>query len=187
MITLDHNDPSFVTEKILQLCPKNSRILELGCGDGRNLRKLKEMGFDCLSGLDRDESKVAIARAALGAAVPIECSDIRNLKLNEKYDVIFHVLVGIFLTPEDREELFKKLQTYIRPGGYYLFEEIARDQARKLGTAPYFYSKSEIAKLDNYFQKISVEEVGRIVNGQLMSGGVLYVGKNLGAKSSNSS
>ena len=42
---IEHKDPCYLTSRINQICSKESRILELGCGDGRNLKRLKEFGF----------------------------------------------------------------------------------------------------------------------------------------------
>lgn len=45
--------------------PKGARVCDVGCGDGRLLRKLKHEGFD-VYGIDIDIEQVAAARASVG-------------------------------------------------------------------------------------------------------------------------
>jgi SAM-dependent methyltransferase len=45
------------------LAPPGSRVLDAGCGTGRVMRRLVELGYDCV-GVDLDDSMLAEARAA---------------------------------------------------------------------------------------------------------------------------
>ncbi len=45
------------------LVPPGSRILDAGCGTGRVMIRLAELGYDCV-GVDLDESMLAVARKA---------------------------------------------------------------------------------------------------------------------------
>jgi tellurite methyltransferase len=50
------------------------RVLDVGCGDGRNLQYLLARGYDC-HGIDRDDRAVAAARARAGHLPPPEPAD----------------------------------------------------------------------------------------------------------------
>lgn len=175
---INHEDPSYVIGKIQDLCSPESMVLEIGCGDGRNLKRLKEFGFCYLEGIDKDGEKIIKAKENLGENAVLRQENILNFSTDRKFDIIFHSLVGIFLSPEEKKILIEKVRAYLNPGGYYIFEEIARNISKlPSNRPPYFYSKKELEGLNKYFTRVSLEEVKRIVDGKEITGGLVYVGR----------
>ncbi len=172
---IKHGSPSFLVDEIGGLCSSESRVLEFGCGDGRNLIKLRKKNFRNLVGVDKDPKKIETAKSKL-KDVSLYCDDVLNFKSDQKFEIIFHTLMGIFLSVEQRKELLKIINRYLKPGGYYMFEEICRDSGKR-DSAPYFYTEEEIEKLKDMFKTLSVKNVERIVKGNVVGGGVIYIGK----------
>lgn len=69
---------------------KDESILEIGCGDDRNLRYLREAGYTNVKGIDKQH----------GTAI----EDVPE----EKFDVIF-TMSTLFLIPEENEWVFEKI------------------------------------------------------------------------------
>lgn len=63
-----HEPDSFLTSDVvdlmlpqfLELCPKEYRILDLGCGSGYALEKMRELGYDNVEGLTLDDTDKGI-------------------------------------------------------------------------------------------------------------------------------
>ena len=73
--------------------PRNTRILDVGCGDGVSVLKLaKEFPFFKFTGIDYSKNMIENARKHLGLNpnknVSFKVVDIINLKNNVKYDII---------------------------------------------------------------------------------------------------
>jgi hypothetical protein len=80
----------FLLEVFRKYIPKNATILEIGHGDGRNLRRLFLDGYQFTFGIDK-ESGEAIEDVA-----------------EDTYDVIF-TMSCLFLIPETNEWVFEKI------------------------------------------------------------------------------
>jgi len=99
-------------------------ILELGCGDGRNLFELAKRGFD-VTGIDLSGKEFVKEKLKINF---IE-EDITKLKLNKKFDVIicsevFHLIDKKYLIP-----IFEKIKDYLNPGGF-VYIDILTDLKR---------------------------------------------------------
>lgn len=72
-------------DSIVNLIPDNANILDVGCGDGISLVKLKELGFS-VRGIDINNNKLEFARSK---GCVVDFCDMHNLSMfNEKFDVI---------------------------------------------------------------------------------------------------
>jgi len=174
-----HHDVSPIVERIASLYKnRNIKILEIGCGDGINLVELNKLGFKELYAIDKDPEKIKIAKEK---SPTTNFSTLNALDMDfedDFFDVIFHSLVGIFMNSDEREKLTASIFKYLKPQGYYLFEEILRDDNKKEASLKVHpYTSSELDKLTNYFEEISRENAYRIVNGRKVDGGVIFIGK----------
>lgn len=68
---------------------RNANILEIGCGYGKNIIALKELGYVNVSGIDLSEEQVDFAKSKLKLN-DIECIDVFEYlsKNNQKFDCI---------------------------------------------------------------------------------------------------
>lgn len=105
---------------------KNSRIMEIGCGEGGNLLPFAKMGC-FVAGLDLAPGKIDNARkffAANGADGVFSCADF--LKTNpfegeDKFDVILIHDVIEHIEPEGKDAFFARLRFYLKQDGIVFF------------------------------------------------------------------
>lgn len=91
---------------------EGGRLLEIGCGSGWQLARMKQAGWT-VKGLDFDPEA---ARAARARGLDVEVGDVRDLGLEaESFDAIVmaHVLEHVF----DPVSLFAECRRLLKPGG----------------------------------------------------------------------
>jgi SAM-dependent methyltransferase len=99
------------------------RVLEPGCGGGRQLAELTERGFD-VYGCDQSTAAVQFARSRLPEAVrsQVAVDDMRTWKTDQPVDLAY-CFVNTFrhlLTEEDARRHLQTVACSVRPGGLYL-------------------------------------------------------------------
>jgi SAM-dependent methyltransferase len=120
----------------------NSRpacILDLGCGPGLYTSALAELGHDC-AGVDFSPASIEYAReyaekTHLGCTYDL--MDIRKADFGSQYDLVMFIF-GEFnvFTPQDANQILKKAQTSIQPGGSLLLEVHTFEVVRQIGEQP---------------------------------------------------
>ncbi|WEV29002.1 class I SAM-dependent methyltransferase [Streptomyces sp. 71268] len=104
------------------LVPAGARVLDAGCGTGRVMIRLAELGYDCV-GVDRDASMLAVARRE-APELPWYQADLVDLDLAELgvtpgFDLV--VAAGnIFplLASGTEAAVVGRLAATLRPGGF---------------------------------------------------------------------
>lgn len=118
----------YVLGLINKFAPKANTLLDLGCGTGRHSVPLGASGLSVV-GVDQSEGMLSKARNraeqnGLGQKVRFHASDIRNLNLGEKFDVVsclFHVF-SYLPTRADCLTFLKIVKTHLKPNGVFLFD-----------------------------------------------------------------
>jgi tellurite methyltransferase len=115
--------PSKMCDQVLELIKPNAnshpKLIDLGCGEGRNAVYFARHGFDVL-GLDISMPGLEKTRKYAeesGVNVATIHSDIINYELEDVYDVIFSTGTLHFLSPEMREKRFQNYKSHTSPGG----------------------------------------------------------------------
>lgn len=115
--TLSAPIPPLLNAFIQSLRP-GSRLLDLGCGAGRDLLTLCRSGFDCL-GVDLSANLVEIARAHTGAIVM--AADMRTLDLgNSLFDGVVAIASLLHLSRVEQRRQLAKIIKWLRVDGYFL-------------------------------------------------------------------
>ena len=95
---------------------KHARIIDLGCGDGRILYLLKQMGYSNVEGVDISESQLKIARQVSDRVVKADIlSYLGDTKV--KYDLILSFDVIEHLDKSTALEFLELCQTWLSDGG----------------------------------------------------------------------
>jgi 2-polyprenyl-3-methyl-5-hydroxy-6-metoxy-1,4-benzoquinol methylase len=86
--------------------PKDASIIELGCGSGRNLLILKEMGYTNLKGVDFSETQVAFCR---DLGLDVSLMDISALGYPDRsFDLVFTNSVLLHVPPSRIEKVMRE-------------------------------------------------------------------------------
>ncbi|MEM8765405.1 MAG: class I SAM-dependent methyltransferase [Bacteroidota bacterium] len=105
---------------------KEARVLELCCGSGRLTIPLAQEGTDIM-GVDYTASMLGKARdkaSAEGLEIKFVEADIRNLHLDEKFDLIFIPFNSIhhLYKNEDLFQAFAKVKAHLKENGIFIFD-----------------------------------------------------------------
>ncbi|SJZ96607.1 Cyclopropane fatty-acyl-phospholipid synthase [Cetobacterium ceti] len=118
---------SYIKDKIEEYHPQGKTLLDLGCGTGETLIRLKE-NFQC-SGLDLSKEMLEIAHKKLkNKGVNLFMGDMREFNTGEKYDIIISLFdtVNHLTSIEDLEDLFSAVKGSLNENGIYIFDVVDR-------------------------------------------------------------
>ena len=122
---------SGLTHELPEL-PAGSRVLELGCGNGKTLTALIRKGWN-VTALDSSQKAVVLSRNLVKGSSPAEIiiADARNIPIkNTTIDAVFAIhVIGHMHEPERREIAFEVIRT-LKPGGIVFFCEFSTEDIR---------------------------------------------------------
>lgn len=96
----------------------SARVLDIGCGAGRDLKELSQRGF-CVLGVDYSTRLAKIARAYSKQDVIV--ADIRSLNLLEgEFDGIWAVASLFHIPRSEISQVLRQLYRFLRSGGVLL-------------------------------------------------------------------
>lgn len=127
-------DENYFTEKYGLTCTHSEviaampyltpgRVLDLGCGNGRNSLYLAANGFD-VTAWDKNPSSIAniqrIAQAEGLTSIQSDVRDLNTLTFDGEYDFILSTVVMMFLESATIPGLINNMQRCTKSGGYNL-------------------------------------------------------------------
>ena len=114
----DANNKKFL-KKLVRLVPKNSRVLDLGCGAGVPVAKFL-CKFYKITGIDISAKQIELAKKNVpdGDFVKMDMTEI-DFPVNH-FDAIVAFYAIIHVPKEEHKDLLKKLFNILRHGGYLL-------------------------------------------------------------------
>ncbi|MDO4430418.1 MAG: SAM-dependent methyltransferase TehB [Lonepinella koalarum] len=98
------------------------KVLDLGCGQGRNSLFLSLLGYD-VSAWDHNENSLAfLNETKTKENLPIQTAlyDINSANIQENYDFILSTVVFMFLNRESVPNIIANMQEHTNIGGYNL-------------------------------------------------------------------
>ena len=123
--------PTFGEPEIVHAAlPDGASILELGCGTGRVLRPLAQLGHPVLG---VDESPAMLARIP---DLPTVCSPIEMLRLGQKFDAVLLASTMINVPPPQRHAFLATCRNHLRPDGIAIFQQNPPAWFETFGQAP---------------------------------------------------
>ncbi|MDU7390393.1 tellurite resistance methyltransferase TehB [Atlantibacter hermannii] len=128
------------------------RVLDLGCGNGRNSLYLAANGFD-VTAWDKNPSSIAniqrIAQAEGLTSIQSDARDLNTLTFDGEYDFILSTVVMMFLESATIPGLINNMQRCTKSGGYNLIVA-AMDTADYPCTVGFPFAFRE-GELSNYY------------------------------------
>lgn len=102
-----------LAEMIERYVGKGESVVELGCGAGRNLKALQELGFTKLIGIEINQKSIDLGREVYGLeGVALICSPIEKVKLPHVDCIFTH---GILMhLPPSSEFVFQRIASLAR-------------------------------------------------------------------------
>lgn len=98
----------------------NAKVLDLGCGMGEPIAKyLIEQGFN-LTGIDGSHKLIELAKPRFPKA-KFMAQDMREVNLNEKFDLVIAWNSFFHLSKDDQRSMFKIFEKHINPNGILMF------------------------------------------------------------------
>ena len=101
---------------------KNFKILDYGCGNGRVIGLLNQLGFKNIIGQDIYLFKEWERYNAKFLITPTECNEFYPYK-NKIFDVIFSIQVIMYLNDEQLVNYVRSISEILKGGGYFIFED----------------------------------------------------------------
>jgi tellurite methyltransferase len=114
-------EPSSFARQVARLLTPGARILDLGCGEGRDSVFFATEGFDVV-GADVSRAGIAKGRrlaAARGARVRWLVADMARLTDAADFDLVYSCGAIHYVPRRQRARLFGRLQACTRPDGYH--------------------------------------------------------------------
>lgn len=118
-------DMSAMYRRLEAIAPPHSRVLEIGCGSGRDARVLADMGFSVVA---TDASKGMIQEAERRAEgkrgdlsfkwLPFPIPEGHSF-FKEGFDLVLAVAVLMHMLPEERFQTLKQIQRTLKPKGLF--------------------------------------------------------------------
>ena len=107
-------DFSGTYERFLKYIPVGGKVMDLGCGSGRDVKWFCEHGYDA-SGIDASEDLAAQAREHYG--VHVEIGAIEEWHAEEPYDGLWCCASLMHLKDTECRKFFENLEHNLKPGG----------------------------------------------------------------------
>ena len=146
-LTATHSE---VVEAVESIAP--CKVLDLGCGQGRNSLFLAKRGFE-VTAVDTNELSLQLLMkmaAEEGLDFPIGSYDINQAALSQDYDWILSTVVFMFLNREQIPAIIHNMQEHTRVGGYNLIV-CAMDTAAYPCPMPFSFTFKE-GELKDYYK-----------------------------------
>lgn len=112
--------PSHEVVELVPALPPGGKVLDLGCGEGRNSFYLASKGFD-VTAIDRSEAGInKLTTMAERAGFPLSgiAADIVNVDIVEDYDLVMAHGVLYYLSNVEWRDLLSQVKEQTKPGGF---------------------------------------------------------------------
>jgi bifunctional enzyme CysN/CysC len=117
------NNPSSFARKVLKNIKKGSRILEIGCGNGRDARFFESSGL-IVDAIDRSKDAIDLCKK-MTSSINFYAGDIKDnlsLTVKNKYDYVYCRFVIHAMPVEEETELILHTYRALKKGGAFLVE-----------------------------------------------------------------
>jgi tellurite methyltransferase len=140
--------PSPLARDVASRLSPRARVLDLGCGEGRDSVFLAERGH-AVVGLElsidglRKADRLAAGRGVLASWV---CAALPSLPLRGPFDLVFSCGSIHYVASADRPRLFQALRALTRPGGYHAHVVFTdRRIYREKGEVVHYFTPRELS------------------------------------------
>jgi SAM-dependent methyltransferase len=150
-------DLSSVRDRLISRMRPGGRILDAGCGSGRDLRAFRLRGFVAM-GIDASEPLVRMAEAYSG--VPCRVGRLEDLRFDQDFDGIWACASLLHLPKAIVADVVKQMNRALVPGGV-LFISVQEGTGEERASDGRFFASYGVDELKDIVESsgFSVEEV----------------------------
>ncbi|MDO4321851.1 MAG: class I SAM-dependent methyltransferase [Lachnospiraceae bacterium] len=133
----------FQAEEFSKYIDPSSSILDVGCGYGRTLRELYEMGYRNLIGIDFSEGMIARGKSLYPELdLRVKADDTIALQDHSVDAVILFAVLTCICENEKQKELIQEIRRVLKPGGIlYVNDFLLNNDERNLSRYQKFQDK----------------------------------------------
>ncbi len=142
-------DMSFTTDRFLKELPPKARILDLGCGSGRDTKTFLDLGY-AVDAVDGSEELCKKASELTG--IQVRHMYFQDLDADSVYDGIWASASILHLTKAELEPVLHKIAAALKPGGV-LFTSFKYGDFEGIRGGR-FYSDFTDESLKQFFRKV---------------------------------
>lgn len=102
--------------------------LDIGFGSGRHLQILLDYNFEA-HGIDYSVQSVQAAKKLFGNAINVKQSNMNDVEYDREFNVVIMYGVAFFRTVKEMIEDFKRINTFMKPGGRLLVNFRTKDDS----------------------------------------------------------
>lgn len=150
----------YLTELLQEYGIHEGLVLELGCGTGSMTELLAKSGYDMI-GVDNSEDMLEIAmdkRVASGYDILYLLQDMRGFELYGTVKAVVSICdsLNYILKEEELLQVFKLVNNYLDPGGYFIFDLNTIYKYEQIGDSTIAENREEASFIwDNYYDEES--------------------------------
>lgn len=136
-----------------ELFPKGGKVLDVGCGEGRNALFLAEQGY-IVDAFDISEAGISKAKRianARGLKINFFCCDLISYVFDRKYDIILSHGVLHLCEKIGRDTFIEQAQTHTAHGGYNLIAIFTNRLPATPDNAPFTKSLFDVGELPSKY------------------------------------
>lgn len=146
-----HADLSHLYAPFLSLLPRSARILDVGCGGGRDLKAFRERGFKPF-GIDPSLALVEIARQHSGAEVAV--AKVEELEFVQEFDAVWACASLLHLPRSVLPEALRRIKRSLVHGGVF-FLSVQAGSGECVSEDGRFYARFDESEI-----RMAVEAIG---------------------------
>lgn len=120
----------YIKEKFDRLDFKGTDVMDLGCGTGEILLRLREDGYKVI-GVDLSTEMLSVAKEKfdeMGIEIPLVNQDMIEMQLPISVDMVVSLFdtINHIVDIKDLETSFANVRTHLSDGGYFIFDIATR-------------------------------------------------------------
>ena len=98
----------------IKYVPNGSKILDLGCGSGRDVKAFLDMGYD-VDAIDGSEELARLASEYTG--IQVKCMDFKQLNGNSIYDAVWACASLLHVASQNLPNIMVRIRRALKPSG----------------------------------------------------------------------
>lgn len=160
-----HVDPTSFLTPLCRYLPNGARVLDIGCGSGRDILWMKKQGFK-VTGFDRSFPLSAVAARKTGCPVIVgdfSCFDFCRFRM----DALLLIGALVHVPPGEFQLCMKNILQALKPGGFVLISLKEGKGAHAAVDGRVFYHWS-VSDLEDAFLGCGLEELEGFRQGSLL-------------------